>query len=79
MLVRTTWYAVEGYRHTDGPVKTRWATATYTVFSEGLYGTLFDNFVSRKTCKIIAGKIEDLLASIDEFGPGTVRTRDHWN
>jgi len=78
MLVTTTGYPVEGNRHTDGPVKTRRATATYTVFPEGLDGTLFDSFVARKACKVETGEIEDLLASV-EFGPGSIRPRDHWD
>jgi hypothetical protein len=79
MLVRTTGYPLEGTRHTDGPVKTRWATAAYTVFPEGLDGAFFDSFVARKACKIVTGEIEDLLASIEEFGPGSIRPRDHWD
>jgi hypothetical protein len=69
----------QGKRHTDGPVKTRWTTTTYAVFPEGLYGTLFDGFVASEACKVVAGKIEDLLAGIEEFGPGSIHSRNDWD
>ena len=72
-------YFRERPRRTDGAVKARWTTAAYTIFPEGLDGTLFDSFVARKACKVVAGEIKYLLASIDEFGPGSVRSRDHWD
>ena len=79
MLVVTTGRLLEREGRTDGPVETRWSTTTYTVLPEGLDGTVFDSFVARKAGEVVAREIEHLLAGIDEFGPWTIRTRNHWD
>jgi hypothetical protein len=75
MFTTTMEYFRERPRRTDGAVNARWTTAAYTIFPEGLDATLFDSFVARKACKVVAGEIKHLLASIDDFGPGSVRLR----
>ena len=79
MLVTATGFLMERKRDTDSSVESRWSTTTYTVLPEGLDGAFFNGFVARKAGKVVAREVEHLLAGIDEFGPWSVRSRNHWN
>ena len=60
---------------TNSTVKSRRSTATDTIFTEGLNRAYFDRrrgFVASESCEVVAGKIENFLASVDEFWSGSI-------
>ena len=63
-------------KRTNSTVESRGAAAVDTIFPEGFNRTNFDSFVASETHEVIANKIQDLLACVDEFRPGSICTRN---
>ena len=67
-------------RRTNSTVKSRRSTATDTIFTEGLNRAHFDGrrgFIASESSEVVAGKIENLLAHVDEFWSGSICTRNY--
>jgi len=62
---------------TNSTVESRRATATDTIFPEGLYHAHFDGFVASEASEAVAGKIENFLARVGEFRPESICTGDY--
>ena len=62
---------------TNSTVKSRRSTATDAIFPEGLNRAHLDGFVASESREIIASKIENLLARVDEFWSGSICTRNY--
>ena len=64
-------------RRTNSTEKSRRSTATDTIFTEDLNRVHFDGFVASEPSEVVAGKIENLLARVDEFWSGSICTRNY--
>ncbi len=69
--------ALTAHGRTNSTVESRRATATDTIFPEGLYRAHFDSSVSSKAREVEAGKIKNLHSRVGEFRPGSICTRDY--
>ncbi len=58
-------------------VESRRATATDTIFPEGLYRAHFDSSVASGAREVIAGKIKNLAVRVGEFRPESTCTGDY--
>ena len=64
-------------KRTKSTVEFRGTTTAETIFSKDFNRANFDSSVVSETREVIAGKIQVLLACVDEFRPGSDCTRNY--
>ena len=75
--VHQSWSALTARRRTNNAVESRRSTAADTIFPEGLYSALFDDFVASEAREVVTGKIENLLSRVCESRHGTICTGNY--
>jgi hypothetical protein len=82
LRLKPLWTSASGRKliangRTNSTVESRRSTATDAIFPEGLNRAHSDGFVAGESHEVVAKYIENLLARVEEFWPGTICTRNY--